>query len=433
MKRLYLLSVLLIISFGNLFALDFGGNFDNTALLSYSENSGDYRESNFSLWLIANFNSNLNFKAQGSYTYSTVTPYMFELDILKLSSVSDSIFSYTAGRFWTADFSNYIFNHTLDGAKAEFVFPKASLAISAGYTGLLYKKSSSIIMSKADQSDMLNSEKIFASPRLIAGLDLLMPELFLYQDLNISFWMQADLRSESELLSEGIQLPSAKGGKVQSQYSGLGLKGTLLPSLYYDSSIYLGTGKTLSYIGAGYSYQNILSFLGSLGLRYYGQDRFYSKTGFSFIYSSGDSDYDDFTEGNTGGNSSNFIPISRTAFGLVFSPQLGNIFLTKLSYSMKPFGSSKNTKLQNIQTEFKAVGFFRSTAGQISEPGIDSSSDSLYLGTEVDTIINLRLFSDFGVALSGGLFLPDTTSGGAFLASERNVEYIAKAEFSFSF
>lgn len=433
MKKLLASFFLVFFIIGILSGVDFGGSIYNKSIISYSEELNDYTETSLSLWLTADLNDTIKLMSQGSYTYSTVTPYLFELDFLNIRSETDSLFSYTVGRLWTADFSGYIFSHTLDGATVELNFPTAALSMTAGYSGLLFKDSSSVLISKADQSDQMNSEVIFAAPRIIGGLDLLLPELFMEQDLNLSFWMQMDMRSESELLSEGPQLPSVKGGKLHTQYTGLGIKGTLAPSLYYDTNFFLGTGKTISYIDGGYSYENILSFMGTFGLRYYLQDKFYSKAGFKFLYSSGDSDYSEFTEGNTESGSSNFIPISRPNFGLVFSPQLGNVFLAQLNYSIKPFGSSGNRKLQNIQTELKVSGFFRSTTGEISEPGIDPLSDSLYLGTEIDAVINFRPFSDLGIALSGGIFLPDTSSSGAFLSSERNVELSGKAEFSFSF
>ncbi|MCK5672302.1 MAG: hypothetical protein KAH95_02940 [Spirochaetales bacterium] len=434
MKIISISIIIFTLTFGVLFAVDFGGSIDGTSIISYSEDLSDYRESNLSLWLSSDFGNDIKFFSKGSYTYSTVSPYLFEIDFLNINKENESIFSYTVGRLWTSDFSGYIFNHTMDGVKAEFNYPTASISISAGYTGFLFKESSSVLISKADKSDLLNSEKIFAAPRIISGIDLLLPELFLFQDLNISFWMQYDMHSEADLLDEGPQLPStAQGGKLHTQYTGIGLKGTLAPSLYYDSQLYLGTGQTLSYIDSTYTYENILSFLGTFGIRYYSQDRYFSKTGFTFIYSSGDSDYSNFTEGNTESTGANFIPISRATFGQVFSPLLGNIFLAQLNYSRKPFGSSDNTKLKNIQTELTANGFFRSSTGNISEPGIDPSSDSLYLGTEIDIKINFRLFSDLGMSFSGGVFFPDTSSSGAFLASGRNIELSGKVEFSLSF
>ncbi|MCK5200220.1 MAG: hypothetical protein KAR21_17810, partial [Spirochaetales bacterium] len=219
MKKLSTLIILLFFIFGILYGMDFGGNIKDTSILSYSEELGDYRESNLSLWLTADFGNDLSFFSQGSYTYSTVTPYLFELDFLNIRKETSSLLSYTAGRLWTADFSGYIFNHTMDGVSAELNFPTAILSISAGYTGLLFKDSSSVLITRADQSDQFNSEIIFAAPRAVGGLDLLLPELFMAQDLNISFWMQMDLRSGEEILDEDDLFSSTKGGKLHTQYS----------------------------------------------------------------------------------------------------------------------------------------------------------------------------------------------------------------------
>ena len=96
-----------------------------------------------------------------------------------------------------------------------------------------------------------------------------------------------------------------------------------------------------------------------------------------------------------------------------------------MSYSIKPHDT--------LQTLLKAAAFFRSTTGQISEPGIDDASDSLYLGTEIDLVVNFRPFSDLGAALSGGFFIPNNGAGGAFLESDRSIEFLTRLEFSFSF
>jgi hypothetical protein len=289
-------------------------------------------------------------------------------------------------------------------------------------------------MSKGDVADLGDEDKILAAPRLAGGIDLLFPELFLRQDLNLSFWFQADLRPESEVVPEGTQLPSIDGGKLYTQYTGLGLSGPLASSLFYDGFAYLGTGKTLFYFDGAYEYANILSFLGSLGIRYYSEEWNFTKIALRFIYSSGDSDYqNDFIEGNTDAAANLFIPVSRQNLAIVFSPQLGNIFLTELSFSIKPFSRTGNRTLEKLQTELKVIGFFRSSTGLISEAGIDPASESLYLGTEIDCAINFRPFSDLGLSLSGGVFIPNTGAGGAFLETEREVEVVGKAGFSLSF
>jgi len=241
------------------------------------------------------------------------------------------------------------------------------------------------------------------------------------QDLKAEIWAQMDMRDDSDLTT---------GGKLDTQYFGLTISGPILSSLFYDSFAYLGTGQSHSGIADDYS---VLSFLGSAGLRYYMEDFLFSRMSFRFLYSSGDSDYTtSFTEGNTSGDSSNFVPISGKSTGLVFSPSLGNIFLTQLSYSLKPFSSMGNSVLKNIQLELTDVNFFRSTTGLISESGIDPASDSLYLGTEIDGTVNFRPFSDLGVSLSTGVFIPNNGSDGAFLDTQE-IEFLSRLGLSFSF
>lgn len=425
-----ILSLLTVLSFG----LDFGGNIDNVTIFSNSSSSDFYQQDKLSVWISTELSTNLDFLAQGSYTFSTEEPYYFDLDFLNVSGEGTSPFRYTVGRFYSSDFTGKILNHKLDGISLIFDSPKGILSITAGYTGMLFTDSSSVIMSKADESDSTDEDVIFAAPRLIGGMNLLLPESFFRQDLNISFWLQKDLRGKTNLVSEGTLLLSDKGGTLDTQYTGLGLNGPIVPSLYYDTFAYLGTGTTMSYINGSYSYKSILSFLSGFGLRYYAEELLFSKLAFDFLYSSGDSDYTiDFTEGNTDDTANIFRSISRPYFALIFSPQIGNIFMGQLSYSIKPFSYTDNKALTNIQTEIKASGFFRSSTGQISEAGLDPDSDELYLGTEIDSTINFRPFSDFGLSISGGIFLPNTASGGAFLKAERDIEFIGKAEFSFSF
>ena len=65
----------------------------------------------------------------------------------------------------------------------------------------------------------------------------------------------------------------------------------------------------------------------------------------------------------------------------------------------------------------------------MDERELKSGSDSKYLGTEFDGIINFRPFSDLGTSLSLGLFLP---MGGAFINDE-DVLFKGELEISFSF
>jgi len=412
------LSLLTSLSFG----LDFGGNLEDSTIYYNSDTTEFYHADTLSLWLTSEVWKDTDLFIQGSYTYTTDDPYFFDLDYLKIENKSISPLNYTFGRFNTSDSSRYIFSHKIDGVSVSYNLPYAVFSAKTGYTGLLFDSSSNIEMTIADQTGVdYGIEQTFAAPRIIGGLQAFFPELYMNQDLKAEVWIQKDMRNDSDLTS---------GGKLDTQYFGLALSGSIIESLYYDSFAYLGTGQSHSGIANDYS---VLSFLGSAGFRYYMEDFLYSRIAFRFLYSTGDSDYlASFTEGNTEGNSTNFIPISKRSLALVFSPSLGNIFFTNISYSLKPFSNMGNRALKNVQMELTNTNFFRSTTGQISESGINSASDSLYLGTEIDGTVNFRPFSDLGVSLSTGVFIPNNGSDGAFLDT-RGIEFLGRLGLSFSF
>ncbi len=448
MNRFFLLLLIfLFIVVLQSFSVDFGGIIDNATSISGSEDYSFFQKDKLSLWFDAELGKALTFYIQGSYTYSIDRPYFFDLDSLSLAGKfpsvigSTSLLNFNVGRFVFSDFSKVVLDHNADGLLLGLNYPFANISVSAGYTGLLFKQSSSIVISKADSSDTSREDVFLAPPRLIEAAQILFPELFLRQDLTLSFLAQQDLRSEDEIVTEGEEDPIlAKGGKLNTQYMGLGLSGPIASSFYYDTYFYLGTGKVLSYLedsdsGTGYSYQYkpVLSYLFGGGLRIYVEEALFSKIELKFLFSSGDTDYSKFIDENTEGSANNFVPISRPDLALIFSPQLGNVFLTELSYSLKPLSGKGYSALDNLQTILKAIAFFRPTSGPISEGGIDSDSEALYLGTEIDGIINFRPFSDLGIALSVGLFIPNSGSGEAFLEDQRELEVLGRLEFSFCF
>ena len=141
------------------------------------------------------------------------------------------------------------------------------------------------------------------------------------------------------------------------------------------------------------------------------------------MYKRQDEDYtvvpNGYYEGNGADAANVFVPISRQELAVAFSPRLGNLVVVNAGYSLKP--------VKNLQTSLKGILFLRPTSGPIMDARtIDS--DSKYLGTELDGIINYRPFSDLGASLSLGLFLP---MGGAF--ADQDALFKGQLEISFSF
>ena len=95
--------------------------------------------------------------------------------------------------------------------------------------------------------------------------------------------------------------------------------------------------------------------------------------------------------------------------------------MVEASYSVKPAAI--------LQTALKAALFLRPTLGPISDPRVDPASSSRYLGTEIELIARLRLFSDLGLAFTAGAFWP----GGAFRAAYQEADFGGRIELSFSY
>lgn len=403
------------------FGVDFGASVYNNTGLDYTNLDGklDFTQLDIAgLWVSLDIKERLNFYIKGSYAFNYSSenppkkPHFFDLDALTIKNVGDNPLVVTIGRFSASDFTRYVFDNKIDGISAAFNVPMFSLNAIVGYNGLLFKERSSVIMTRADLLDLSDNNRLFAAPRLVGGFNIVIPDLFLRQDVKLGVWTQLDLRQASEL--------SVGEGRLSSQYYGVGLEGPIVSSLYYTGSFYFETGKAYSLSLNKDS--TILSYMGSVGFSYYMDKLLFSKAAIDAIYSSGDGDYKSlFYDGNTEGYSTMFLPISRFVFGKVFSPELGNIFLVKASYSIKPLSFLKGEGLRgvrNIQTEVTAFTYFRSTLGTISEAGVNAGSSSLYLGTEVDGSINGMLLSDLGVFVSGGVFFPNNYSGGVFVGGK---------------
>jgi hypothetical protein len=227
---------------------------------------------------------------------------------------------------------------------------------------------------------------------------------------------------------------SLSGGAVDTQYFGAGLSGPLTPSLYYDLFGCLGTGSQLTWDGALYEARAILSYLVGAEVRFFAEEWLNTRLETRLLLAGGDADYAAATDGNTAGRALAFVPLSGTAFGFVFTPDLSNLALAQLNASIKPFSRSRSDALANVQTAVFATSFFRPTTGPVAESGLNGASTDLYLGTEVDAAVFLRPFSDFGASFSFGCFVPNNTAGtGAFLPEEREAEYLGRVEATFSF
>lgn len=340
------------------------------------------------------------------------------------SSESGDGFSYRVGRFAHSEPSGRVFSGTLDGFSLGFETGAVTTGITLGYTGLVFKNASGIMMSYADLLRAGDSTKILGSPRVIGAVRMALPPLA-NQSITLHALIQEDLTAltdgqapesairneDGSLITEGDPVQSFKGGSLNTFYAGLGVRGPILPTLYYNAGMVYGGGSVLSNNGQDV-YKN--AALHSLGL--YGRLSFFTPQFLSgaynlvVSYASGDADTESVWGVNGTGSASQFTPVAGPSFGMVFSPAFSNLLVIQLDGGIKPFQNLRFLGSDKLQMQLKLFGFIRPTLGAVSETDIVVGDGHNYLGTEADLMINYRPFSDLGISLGTGLFFGNTES-----------------------
>ena len=488
MKRigLFLLVLTMITAAGGILtAFDMGGTLNSGSGFSSSDASGISTELGTGLWLESGKGEHYSFEMKldlNAVFSDDGFSFVLNPDFLKLDGLWDdlnygpSILATSLGRFTTSDFSTKIFSQKLDGLIMNFNYPAVELTIAAGTTALMFADTGSIltttpptIMSKTDAAQNAGSttlasllfdpaakgKSVLDSPRAVEILTLTLPRIVAGQSFTFSVVAQEDLRPMLEVLSgysdsevkypllqegESTYYPD-KGGAVDTQYFGAGVSGASIESLYHNVYYYFGTGRSLTYLAdgespTGYSYQYapIYSHMAGFSLDYYMPWLFNSRAAVGLNFGTGDADADSIYEGNRADNYTQFTPITSGGGGMIFSPGLSNVLSANISYSIKPLEWLNIPFISNMQVAVTGMPFFRLTEGPIAVSGVSpnfSAEDGNYLGSEIDLSVNMRPFSDLGVSLMAGCFLPDKD---AFAGSDlEDPTIMAKLNVSLSF
>lgn len=395
-----------IITVSSAYGIDVGITLDSTSGVEFRTQSEQPAAAvvaeKLSLWLHGSPVTNLRYALAGSYTFQLDRPVFLTLDLaeiewdVRFNALPKTVWRLTAGRSDFSEFSGYVFFHPGDGLTIQYEIPVLTASFTTVYLGLLQVPESSIIVSASDEENhALAEEGEFnfgppVNPHLLEIAEIEFPELFLRQTLHASVIFHQDF-TPAEALKEYT-------GRVQTQYFGIGMGGPTLPDLYWNGAAYLNTGQSLS--------GNILAVLGALRISYYRADLLALKLGLGGIYASGDHDHFRFYEGNNEGRSNNFVPLSETPLGVIFSPRLSNLAVVDASVSLKPLQFISNPWAEGLQTELRANIFFRPAAAPISVPVLDPGAEEKYLGTEIDLAVTARPYSDLGLTLSTGFFFP---------------------------
>jgi hypothetical protein len=425
MKLMVLVLASLALIAGSAFAFegDFGVTLDTSSVVSSgvvdTSAESQYRAAVWGeLFQTTNKGGSLDLTAQGSYRYTAERPYIFDLDLFRFTGLFSAALGdgtaveLKAGRFNFSDATKLILNQTMDGAQISLLFSGFQVRLAGAYSGFLLNPSSNVRISADDQLEA-NDNSVFFGPKRLVAQALLGSDGFALQAL-AQFDMRGNTGSET----------------IDTQY--LGIVGTprLTPNFYLDYNLTASYGQST----VGSKATNLISLLGGFGFRFYAEELAGSRAHAEVTYATG---FTPIVLLLNNFSLEDFRPISQPTIGLAFSPRLANILYLDVGYSFRPFVKNPSTVLSNIEPQVGARIYFRDpvpflitgTPADILVHDLNPSSTALYLGTEIEAGVLARIFSDLGVSVRGGVFLPSAGGSNAF-TSNRGIGFVLKIEAS---
>ena len=425
MKSIVLVLAGLALVAGGAFALDvdYGVTLDSSTFLSSGViDTTYYSQYKAAVWgelfQATSNGGSLDLTAQGSYRYTAERPYIVDLDLFRFTGLfSEAMGAGTAvelkaGRLNFSDATKLILDQTLDGVQVNLLFSGFQIRLAGAYSGFILNPSSNVRISADDWSEV-NDNSVFFGPKRLIAQALIGSDGFALQAL-----AQFDMRGNT-----ATQI-------INTQYLGIAGVPRLTPDLYLDYHLTASYGQST----VSNNTTNLISALAGLGLRFYAEELAASRAHVQVTYATG------FTPVVLQLNNysfDNFRPISQPTIGLAFSPQLANLLYLDVGYSFRPFVNNPSAILSNIEPLVGARVFFRDpvpllvsgTPADILVNDLNPNSTALYLGTEIDAGVMARLFSDLGLSIQGGAFLP-SAGGSAAFTSNRGIGFVLKIDVS---
>ncbi len=402
---------------------DWGGKVENITQYATMEDETFTQADKLSFWGKYAFSGNSLLYTEAGYLFRYENEEAIHAPELKAFylNVKESGFmgtDYTLGRFRMKDSSRLLLNSIADGFSISYPSGQFSFSFSAGYTGLVFIDSSEIVMTPSDDYEKQDDQGFLAPPRIVQVLNLKFSGLTPGLTLLFSLAGQEDLRTE-EFIEDYV--PGT--GKFHTQYALAGLEGLIRPDLFFSFSGVFQTGQYI--VPETSDNYLVLAGLGKAVVEYYPAARYSPKASIELLYASGDSwenrgDWVGYSISDPG-QLNRFSSISNATKGFVYTLQTGNVLYGDLGFSIKP--------LKNLQAAIHGTTFFRAVNGPVSDSSItEESGDSLYLGEEIDLIVNWRPFSDLGLSFTTGVFLPNSD-----IFEDDDMRFRAGTYLSFSF
>lgn len=190
-----------------------------------------------------------------------------------------------------------------------------------------------------------------------------------------------------------------------ANYIGFGSRGTLFGNLSYAAEGVYEFGESMA--GGTSSFEQIQAFAATISLDYVWRIDTSPVFVLEYMIGSGDADRSSVTEvasGNTPGTTDqSFLSFGFLQTGFSLFPRLSNIHILKVGGSFRPLESVEVCRYLEIGAFFYYYRKVQS-AQPISDPR--SFLDDPDIGSEVDVQLRWRIFSDLGITVNYGVFMP---------------------------
>lgn len=336
----------------------------------------------------AYFGDSVELFLRGSYTYTLDRAYLFDLERLyvQLRRVEPfdqpGVATVRFGRTNTDEPTGIILSHPIDGVRTRASIRRLSLALDAGYTGLILKPVSRVFLSEADFDDQVDDDVKLGPPRLLAQIRASVQDLIGRGDLTVGLIGQFDLRGQPDSDDETIE-------RYHQQFLLVRMEAPVGRNIVYD--LY-ASAMFAQATEPGLETDNQFGVLGGASIDFIADSFLRSVLSFRLQAASGDDD-----------NFSEFVPVTDPLVGAVLGAPTGGHALAGASYSVRPFTSPG---LTNFQIEAATRAIF-GVGGDGSSP---FSDEGYYIGQEVGLGFRFRPFSDFGIGVNADLLIPSQQS-----------------------
>ncbi len=277
-----------------------------------------------------------------------------------------------------------VFNGRGDGGEFSLYSRFVDIQLFGAYTGLMIKDNNPYGLSDKDFTD--GAKRIFAGGSI--------QKEFYNQAVYLLGLAQIDQQDEEE----GEEI------RYQSQYYGVGVKGTISDLFAYYGEFIYETGK--SYLSGSDNQENIAAYAAHLGLQYFPDIALNPM--FILQYAHGSGENTEATTGDESDDDNEFKTFGTFVGGYALRPDLSNIHVFRIGCALSPYYNSGSRSLRRMNVLLKYSYYMKDkpNADIKSNNAPEGTLDEKEIGHGGDVAFRWRIYYDFSFFLSYGIFLP---------------------------